>query len=55
MAGLFKGFLKKDLVTSKLLEDTHSNLSVLLTFLEKAGHCAPHGVLNPSPRLPAKR
>ena len=52
---MFKGFLRKDPVTWKLLEDTYSNLSILLRFLQKTGYCAPRGVANPAPRLPANR
>ena len=55
VVGLFKGFLKKDPVTWKLLEDTFSNLSILLHFLRRAGYCAPRGVANPAPRLPSNR
>ena len=55
VVGLFKGFLRKDPVTWKLLEDTYSNLSILLRFLQKTGYCAPRGVANPAPRLPANR
>ena len=55
VVGLFKGFLKKDPVTWKLLEDTFSNLSILLRFLERTGYCAPRGIANPAPRLPANR
>ena len=30
-------------------------MSMLLSFLESRGYCAPRGVLNPAPRLPANR
>ena len=55
VVGLFKGFLKKDAVTWTLLEDTYSNLSILLHFLRSVGYCAPRGIANPAPRLPSNR
>ena len=55
VVGLYKGFLKKDPVTWAMLEDTYSNLSLLLNFLQRAGYCTPRGIANPAPRLPANR
>ena len=53
--GLRKGLWQKDAVTWRSIRDVHSNLGILLAFLEDRGYCAPHCMLNPSPRMPSNR
>ena len=55
VVGLFKGFLKRNAVTWRMVEDVYSNLALLLDFLRSCGYCAPATTLNPSPRLPVNR
>ena len=55
VTGLFKGFLKRNAVTWRMVEDVYSNLALLLDFLRSCGYCAPATTLNPSPRLPVNR